>query len=127
MIYYLSTVYYSSRIMDTLPLELLHEIASHDIKAYRALFVMRSFVESLKPMVMIEYRIRFGYSVEITKNTIKWYLDGQLHRVDGPAIEWNNGYKYWYLKGQLHRVDGPAMEWADGSKEWYVNGEFIRK
>jgi len=31
--------------------------------------------------------------------------------------EWRN------LEGQLHRVDGPAREWADGDKEWYLNGK----
>ena len=25
-------------------------------------------------------------------------------------------------QGQLHRLDGPAIEWADGTREWWVNG-----
>ena len=30
---------------------------------------------------------------------------------------------HWYNdKGQLHRLDGPAVEYADGFKEWYVEG-----
>ncbi len=29
-----------------------------------------------------------------------WYKNGNLHREDGPAIEWSNGTKYWYLEGQ---------------------------
>ena len=33
-----------------------------------------------------------------------------------------DGAKYWYLKGQLHREDGPAIEWADGSKKWFLHG-----
>ena len=28
-----------------------------------------------------------------------WYLNGKLHRVNGPAIEYNSGYKAWYLNG----------------------------
>ena len=36
-----------------------------------------------------------------------------------------NGTKHWYLKGQLHREDGPAIEWADGDKHWYLNGKAI--
>jgi hypothetical protein len=28
----------------------------------------------------------------------------------------------WYLDDKLHRVDGPAVEWADGYKSWYLNG-----
>jgi hypothetical protein len=36
---------------------------------------------------------------------------------------YNNGYKYWYLNGKLHREDGPAIEYADGDKYWYLNGK----
>lgn len=36
---------------------------------------------------------------------------------------WENGNKGWYLNGQLHRTDGPAFEGADGSKEWWINGK----
>jgi hypothetical protein len=51
-----------------------------------------------------------------------WYQNGELHREDGPAIEFANGTKYWFAHGKLHRVDGPAMEYADGEKSWYLNG-----
>jgi len=34
-----------------------------------------------------------------------------------------NGTKFWYLNGKLHREDGPAVEWANGTKSWYLNGE----
>ena len=33
-----------------------------------------------------------------------------------------NGGKEWFLNGKLHREDGPAIEWADGNKEWFLNG-----
>jgi hypothetical protein len=49
--------------------------------------------------------------------------DGQLHREDGPAIEWADGMKEWWVNGQLHREDGPAIEYADGTKKWYLDGE----
>jgi hypothetical protein len=45
-----------------------------------------------------------------------WYLNGQYHRTDGPAVEFADGGKGWYLNGQCHRTDGPALEFADGSK-----------
>ena len=43
---------------------------------------------------------------------------------------WANGSKFWYLNGKLHREDGPAIEWADGdkfwcSKSWYLSGERV--
>ena len=63
------------------------------------------------------------YEVRIYANGDKrWYLDGKLHREDGPAIEWANGIKEWYLNGNRHREDGPAIESATGIKEWYLNG-----
>lgn len=50
-----------------------------------------------------------------------YYLGDDLHRLDGPAIEYENGGKLWYQNDSLHRLDGPAYEHADGSKEWYVD------
>jgi hypothetical protein len=36
-----------------------------------------------------------------------------------------DGSKAWYRDGQLHRDDGPALEWADGYKEWYRDGQRV--
>jgi hypothetical protein len=58
--------------------------------------------------------------------TKRWYLNGQYHRTDGPAIEFADGAKWWYLNGRRHRTDGPATEEADGSKEWWLNGRLHR-
>ncbi len=57
--------------------------------------------------------------------TKAWYQYGQRHRTDGPALEYPNGFKRWYRHGKCHRVGGPAVEWKDGSKEWWLNGKFI--
>ncbi len=48
--------------------------------------------------------------------------EGKLHRLDGPAVEWPNGYKAWYKNGIIHRIDGPAIERPDGCKYWWKNG-----
>jgi hypothetical protein len=56
--------------------------------------------------------------------TKQWYLNGQYHRTDGPAIEYASGSKEWYLNDRLHRTDGPAIERADGSKEWFLNNRY---
>lgn len=66
------------------------------------------------------------YRVKVYKDRTEWYnLEGQLHREDGPAIEWGNGDKEWYLNGKLHREDGHAVEYVDGAKFWYLNGRQI--
>ena len=66
------------------------------------------------------------YEVKVYPSGNKfWYLNGERHREDGPAVEWANGNKWWYLNDQLHREDGPAIEFASGSKWWYLNGKEI--
>ena len=37
-------------------------------------------------------------------------------------LEVKNGTNCWYINGKIHREDGPAIEWSDGNKEWYING-----
>jgi hypothetical protein len=49
--------------------------------------------------------------------------NGELHREDGPAIEYSNGTKIWCWHGKYHRQDGPAIERADGTKFWYYHGQ----
>jgi hypothetical protein len=51
----------------------------------------------------------------------EWRLNGNLHRVDGPAVEFANGDKEWYLNGVFHRIDGPAIEYVNGGKGWWLN------
>jgi antitoxin component YwqK of YwqJK toxin-antitoxin module len=68
------------------------------------------------------------YTVKVFDNGIKaWYLNGKLHREDGPAREYVDGTKEWYLNGELHREDGPAIDGrfdAIGGREfWYLNGK----
>jgi len=59
----------------------------------------------------------------VDKNATKWFKNGELHRVDGPAIERWDGAKEWYSNGLLHRTDGPAIECANGDKYWYLDGK----
>ena len=62
-------------------------------------------------------------TIEMDKYGNKYFENdmGQLHRIDGPAIEYPNGSKYWYVNGKCHRIDGPAVELVDGSKNWYIS------
>jgi hypothetical protein len=46
------------------------------------------------------------YEVKVYADGDKhWWLKGQRHREDGPAVELSNGDKHWWLKGQRHRED----------------------
>ena len=46
---------------------------------------------------------------------------GQLHCAFGPAIVDELANEYW-LNGQRHRVDGPAVEYAEDAQEYWVHG-----
>ena len=35
------------------------------------------------------------------------------------------GIKQWWLNHNLHREDGPAIEYPDGQKQWYLNDEKV--
>jgi hypothetical protein len=43
-----------------------------------------------------------------------------------PRIDFNGNKMWRNSQYQIHRDDGPAMEWANGKKEWYINGKHIR-
>lgn len=61
----------------------------------------------------------------------EWRLNGELYRMDGPAIRFKDGRLVYANRGGImwinaeggyHREDGPAIEWADSEKRWYLNG-----
>jgi hypothetical protein len=106
-----------------MPLEMLDLIAAVDKQSYRAMLAIPLFARSLTPGKVVDFMIAFGYSVDITKSYIVWYLNGKRHRVVGPAIECANGNKEWWLDGNQHRQDGPAIECTNGDKYWCLNGK----
>lgn len=55
-----------------------------------------------------------------------YYLNDQIHREDGPACEFVEGYKSWWQHGKRHRLDGPAIEYEGGSEDWYYQDQYIR-
>ena len=64
-----------------------------------------------------------GPALEFINGDKEWYKNGEFHRLDGPAIDGENCDRYWFQNGLLHRVDGPAIEHFSGLKVWYVNGK----
>ena len=63
-----------------------------------------------------------GPAVEYSDGDKYWYNNGVYHRLGGPAQELVSGNKIWYQYGKLHRLDGPAIEFSNGMKEWYQIG-----
>ena len=62
-----------------------------------------------------------GPAVEYSDGDKSWYQDGKLHRINGPGIEYGDGDNHWYQNGILHRIDGPAIEYCNGDKSWYYD------
>jgi len=65
--------------------------------------------------------MKHGLILDVNNNKW-WYQNGQLHREDGPAIEFMSGSKQWCQNGRLHREDGPAIDRINGTKEWWFEG-----
>jgi len=63
-----------------------------------------------------------GPAVEYTDGSKEWWVNGDPHRLDGPAIERADGTRVWLVNGVGHRLDGPAVEYPDGYKEWWIRG-----
>ncbi len=68
-----------------------------------------------------------GPAIEFEYGTKAWYINGKLHREDGPAVEWSSGNKEWFIDGRHHREDGPAIDDASGYKAWYIDGKLHRE
>jgi len=63
--------------------------------------------------------------VERNAHHTAYYKDKAMtiyHRVDGPAIEWNDDTYKWYRNGKVHCMSGPAIVWPSGGTDWYVDG-----
>ena len=61
------------------------------------------------------------------KGTKRWRLpNGKYHREDGPAIEYEDGFKSWYINGKLHRKNRPAVD-SSNKKEYRIDGKLHRE
>ena len=67
--------------------------------------------------------LKYRIVVNPATGTRRYYNHAnQLHREDGPAIEYSDGAKCWYRNGKLHREDGPAVIYQNGTRKWLLNG-----
>ena len=62
-----------------------------------------------------------GPAIERGDGTKEWWKNGERHREDGPAVEFNDGYKEWWFENRIHREDGPAIVFPTGKKIWWLN------
>ena len=69
------------------------------------------------------------HRVEVDQHGTRRYFNSnnQLHRENGPAIEYADGAQCWCRNNMLHREDGPAVMLASGRMCWYLYGEELTK
>ena len=58
---------------------------------------------------------------------VEYRLKDELHREDGPAVEWSNGSQEYWVNGKRHREDGPAIIHPDGTELYFINGKLHRE
>ena len=99
-----------------------------DITTYPPAEIQKLFTHTgcINPDKILNYweKSTLYKTITTTEKTIK-QVNGKIHRLDGPAIEWSNGHKEWWLNDKRHRLDGPAIEWSHG-KQWWVNNKLHR-
>jgi len=67
------------------------------------------------------------YDIRVSVNgTTRYFLNGVLHRISGPAVVYKSGGQYYYLNGEPHRIGGPAVTRPDGTAQYWENGVFIK-
>lgn len=66
-----------------------------------------------------------GPAIEWWTGSIEWYKDGILHREGGPAedhVIWDK----WFYNGELHRIDGSALNLHYANEyHWFYHGKSI--
>lgn len=65
-----------------------------------------------------------GPAVIRENGNTQYWVNGRLHRDDGPAVEDHiKKYYAWHKHGSFHRIGGPAIMYKNGSEEWFVSGD----
>lgn len=105
--------------MEKLDQHLLIVIAKHDRKIWRIFSLLNKYMNIIFNPLSYELQFR---NITDYGNCIAYYLDGRLHRTNGPAVIYTNGAVQWYKNGKLHRDVYPAVIHANGVVEWYRNG-----
>jgi len=62
----------------------------------------------------------------LTDGFVKYYKGYLVHREDGPALIMDNA-KQWFFMGERHRLDGPAIEFNDGGVAYFIFGIRYKK
>lgn len=84
--------------------------------------------ENLKTLLIgVKTKLKNGEYFIHYSNRIEYFNSRfQLHREDGPAIEYFNSNKIWYINGLKHNDNDCAEIHPDGTKYYYKLGKLHR-
>jgi YD repeat-containing protein len=66
-----------------------------------------------------------NFGMIIIRLTVYQDISAIINRRNGATVYYPDGTKKCYLSGQLHNLDGPAIEMANGDKMWYKYNRLI--
>lgn len=113
--------------LNSLPLELVIEIASNDADLwFKLTLIDERFKEYAYTRPGINTFVAIAKSIYITRGCSYMKIFGKLHSInDEPAFVSNNGVQKWYYNGSLHRADDkPAVIYPESNHTWYYRGEY---
>ena len=66
------------------------------------------------------------YIVEVYNGKNVYWFDHEnpknLHRLNGPATQYDGGTVEYFQHGKFHRENGPAVVKSNGLRAWYLEG-----
>lgn len=66
-----------------------------------------------------------GWYYEERWQRLVHYVNSSFHNEKSPAFIWKEGTRCWSQNNEFHRLDGPAIEYTNGYKEWYCQDKYI--
>jgi hypothetical protein len=66
-------------------------------------------------------------STDTNGDTCYYNSKDELHRTDGPAVIYSDGFEAYFINDVRHRLDGPAVIYGNGVVRYWINGVQLSK
>lgn len=112
--------------MSTVPIDTLSLIVSFldwtcDMETFEVISSILKLTPNERRGVLWNWKSKTKFRIDVYSDRKLYCINGKLHRVYGPAVEWLNGDNEWWINGRMHRLNGPAND-RKLIKEWRING-----
>lgn len=61
-----------------------------------------------------------GVARTVYPAALNYYVNGRLHRIDGPARICDDGSEMWLYEGVYHRIGGPAITSKNPEHQMFI-------